>query len=83
MASYYGKHNIRVNTLCPGGISGHVAGKSDEQDPLFVKNYCNKIPLKRMSNPDEIASVALFLASDAASYITGATIMVDGGWTAI
>ena len=83
MASYYGKHNIRVNTLCPGGISGHVAGKSDKQDPLFVKNYCNKIPLRRMSNPDEIASVALFLASDAASYITGATIMVDGGWTAI
>ena len=83
MASYYGKYNIRVNTLCPGGLSGHVAGKSDEQDPVFVKNYCKKTPLKRMGNPDEIASVALFLASDAASYITGATIMVDGGWTAI
>ncbi len=83
MSSYYGKYNIRVNTLCPGGISGHVAGKSDEQDPLFVKNYCKKTPLKRMGRPEEIASAALFLASDAASYITGATIMVDGGWTAI
>ena len=83
MASYYGKYNIRVNTLCPGGISGHVAGKSDEQNPVFVKNFCKKTPLKRMGNPDEIASVASFLASDAASYITGATLMVDGGWTAI
>ena len=83
MSSYYGKYNIRVNSLCPGGISGHVSGKSDKQDSVFVKNYSKKTPLKRMGNPDEIASVASFLASDAASYITGATLMVDGGWTAI
>jgi|TARA_B100002003_G_scaffold251403_1_gene294743 NAD(P)-dependent dehydrogenase (short-subunit alcohol dehydrogenase family) len=83
MASYYGKYNIRVNTLCPGGLVGHVAGKSDEQDPVFVKNYSKKTPLKRMGNPEEISTVAIFLASDAASYITGATIMVDGGWTAV
>lgn len=83
MASYYGQYNIRVNTLCPGGLEGHVAGKSDAQDPDFVKQYINKVPLKRMGRAEEIASTALFLASDAASYITGATIMVDGGWTAI
>lgn len=76
MASYYGKFNIRVNTLCPGGIF-------DNQNPTFVKNYSNKTPLKRMGKPEEIASVVLFLASEAASYITGSTIMVDGGWTAI
>ena len=76
MASYYGKFNIRINTLCPGGIF-------DNQNPAFVKNYSNKTLLKRMAKPEEIASVALFLASDAASYITGSTIMVDGGWTAI
>ncbi len=75
MASYYGKFNIRVNTLCPGGIF-------DNQNPVFVNNYSNKTPLKRMGKPEEIASTVLFLASDAASYITGATIMVDGGWTA-
>jgi NAD(P)-dependent dehydrogenase (short-subunit alcohol dehydrogenase family) len=76
MASYYGEFNIRVNTLCPGGIF-------DNQNPVFVKNYSNKTPLKRMGKPEEIASVVLFLASEAASYITGFTILVDGGWTAI
>ena len=83
MASYYGQFNIRVNTLCPGGLEGHVAGKSDTQNPLFVKNYCRKVPLKRLGKAKEIASVAHFLASEAASYVTGATIMVDGGWTTI
>jgi NAD(P)-dependent dehydrogenase (short-subunit alcohol dehydrogenase family) len=83
MASYYGQYNIRINTLCPGGLEGHVAGKSSVQDLNFVKQYSKKTPLKRMGKVEEVASVALFLASDAASYITGATIMVDGGWTVI
>ena len=83
MASYYGNKNIRVNTICPGGILGHVAGKQNKQNTIFVKNYSKKTPLKRMGRPEEIASAVLFLASEAASYITGATIMVDGGWTAI
>ena len=83
LASYYGQFNIRVNTLCPGGLAGHVAGTSDSQNPVFVEEYCRKTPLKRMGLPEEVASTALFLASDAASYITGATIMVDGGWTTI
>ncbi len=82
LASYYGQFNIRVNTLCPGGLAGHVAGKSDEQNPIFVEQYSKKTSLKRMGLPEEVASTALFLASDAASYVTGATIMVDGGWTA-
>ena len=83
MASYYGKYNIRINTICPGGISGHVAGKTDTQNPTFVKQYSQKTPLKRLGKPEEIASTVLFLASDAASYITGATIMVDGGWAIV
>ncbi len=75
-ASYYGKYQIRVNCLCPGGIF-------DNQDKTFVANYEERTPLKRMGNPEEIASAALFLASDASSYITGTTFMVDGGWTCI
>ncbi len=83
MASYYGQYNIRINTLCPGGLEGHVAGNSDKQNQVFVKQYSQKTPLKRLGRGEEVASTALFLASDAASYITGATVMVDGGWTAI
>ena len=83
MASYYGQFNIRVNTICPGGLKGHNAGVSDVQEETFLEQYSSKVPLKRLGNAEEIASTALFLASDAASYITGATLMVDGGWTAI
>ena len=83
MGSYYGQFNIRVNTLVPGGLSGHVAGKTDAQDPVFVKRYSEKTPLKRLGRADEIASAALFLASDASSYLTGADIVVDGGWSIV
>jgi len=83
MCSYYGQYNIRINTLCPGGLEGHVAGKSSNQNPMFVKQYSKKTPLKRLGKAEEVATTALFLASDASSYINGATIMVDGGWTAI
>ena len=83
MASYYGQYNIRINTLCPGGLDGHVAGKNKTQNQTFVKQYNKKSPLKRLGRADEIASTALFLASDASSYISGATIVVDGGWTSI
>lgn len=76
LASYFGKDNVRVNTICPGGIF-------DNQDPKFVRNYEKKTPLRRMGKAEDIAAVVLFLASDAASYITGITLMVDGGWTAI
>lgn len=76
LASYFGKYKIRVNTICPGGIF-------DNQNKVFINNYSKKLPLKRLGNPEEIAGSVVFLASDAASYITGITLMVDGGWTAI
>jgi NAD(P)-dependent dehydrogenase (short-subunit alcohol dehydrogenase family) len=76
LASYYGKDNIRVNTICPGGIK-------DKQNKILIKNYNKKVPLKRMATSLEIANAVLFLASEASSYITGSTLMVDGGWSAI
>jgi len=69
--------------LNPGGLEGHVAGRSNTQNPIFVEQYGKNTPLGRLGKAQEIATTALFLASDAASYITGATIMVDGGWTII
>ena len=83
MASYYGRFGIRINSICSGGLIGHVAGKSNMQEKQFIKNYEKKVPLKRLGNPEEIANVVTFIASDAASYITGSNIVVDGGWTVI
>jgi NAD(P)-dependent dehydrogenase (short-subunit alcohol dehydrogenase family) len=83
MASYYGRYGIRVNTICPGALEGHVPGIADKMSKELKDNLSKKIPLGRLGSAYEVASVALFLASDLASYITGATIMVDGGWTAI
>jgi len=75
-ASYYGKYGIRVNCICPGGVF-------NKPNKIFLKNYEKKVPLGRMANSDEIAAATLFLASKAASYITGTTFMVDGGWSCI
>ena len=83
MASYYGRFDIRINSICSGGLIGHVAGKSSAQEKQFTRNYEKKVPLKRLGNSEEVANVVTFIASDAASYITGSNILVDGGWTII
>ena len=76
LAAYYGRYNLRANCVSPGGIF-------DNQDPIFVKNYEKKVPLKRMGNADDIAPAVAFLLSDGAKYITGQNIAVDGGWSVI
>ena len=74
LATYYGKYNIRAITVSPGGVF-------DNQSPAFVKKYCAKTPLARMCLPQEIVGAVVYLASEAASYVTGCNLMVDGGWT--
>lgn len=74
LATLWGHKGIRVNSITPGGVW-------DGQNETFVKNYSQKVPLGRMANVEEIASVILFLASPAASYIHGQNIIVDGGFT--
>jgi len=78
LASYYGKYNIRINCVSPGGILD-----DKNQHPSFIKRYCDKSPLKRLGNPEEIAPSITFLLSEEASFITGHNLMVDGGWTII
>jgi NAD(P)-dependent dehydrogenase (short-subunit alcohol dehydrogenase family) len=76
----YGCHNIRVNAICPGAISTRISPKPDDE---LYQRQISKTFLGRVGEPRDVAWTALFLASDAASYITGAVIPVDGGWTAM
>ena len=83
MASYYGKYNIRVNTLAPGVINGPVAGLAAKQSKTFINNFLKKNPIKKLGKPSDVAGAAIFLSSEISTYITGSTIIVDGGWTII
>ncbi|OGZ44061.1 MAG: SDR family oxidoreductase [Candidatus Ryanbacteria bacterium RIFCSPHIGHO2_02_FULL_45_17b] len=75
-------HNIQVNAIAPGGIATPGTGSGTPPTPemeAILKKFLEKIPMKRMGEPDDIGKVALFLASDLASYMTGSQIVVDGG----
>ena len=83
LASFYGKYNIRVNSICSGGVVGHVKSSQKSQPKNFILNYSIKCPLGRLAKPNEITDVIKFLCSDNSSYITGTNLIVDGGWSAI
>lgn len=72
-------HNIWVNAIAPGGINTPGTGAKDGKPAPGMEAFAAKIPMKRFGEPDEIGKVALFLASDMASYMTGAQVVVDGG----
>ena len=74
MATYWADKNIRVNAICPGGIY-------NGQDEEFLGKLTNLIPMGRMANQDEYKATVLYLISKASSYMTGATVIVDGGRT--
>lgn len=78
LASFYGQYNVRINCVSPGGVLD-----KNNQNPKFINKYSERSPLKRMGNPEEMASPIVYLLSDGSSYITGHNLMVDGGWTAI
>ena len=78
----WAKYNIRANAIAPGPIKTEMIASLIEQGLFDGSTLQKRVPMGRLAEPEEVANVALFLASDAASYITGQTIVVDGGWMA-
>lgn len=83
LAVEWAHKGIRVNAVAPAYIETNLVKEIKEHRPGFYQDIINRTPMKRLGTPEEIIGVCIFLASEAASYITGETIFVDGGWTAL
>lgn len=82
LAVEWAKYNIRVNCVAPGYVMTPKTAKKVKSGDMDVSGICKRTPLGRLGKAEEIAKAVLFLASDDASYITGVTLPVDGGWLA-
>jgi len=80
LATEWGPANVRVNAICPGLVKTKFSRALWESEDI-LKRFTDELPLRRIAQPDEIAPLAVFLSSEAASYCTGAAYVVDGGHT--
>ena len=81
LALEWAKHNIQVNAICPGYIITEM-NKSELTNDKIASGLLRKTVMRRFGQVEEVAEAAVFLASDASSYMTGTHILIDGGWCA-
>jgi NAD(P)-dependent dehydrogenase (short-subunit alcohol dehydrogenase family) len=81
MAADWAPHGVRVNALAPGVFETNPNRKWFANKPEFRELFLAHIPMGRLGRTDEVGPAAVFLASDASSYVTGTTLVVDGGYT--
>lgn len=79
MAEEWAKYNIRVNAIAPGHIHTRLGDSIFQAMPDYKKVFLERVPMRRVGDPDEIVGAMIYLASDAATYVTGTTVVVDGG----
>ncbi|MEX1018832.1 MAG: SDR family oxidoreductase, partial [Litorilinea sp.] len=78
----YGNAGIRVNALCPGWVDTPILQQAATAAPTLLDTINSTSPVGRMAQPEEMGGTVVWLLSDAAAYVNGAPIPVDGGWTA-
>jgi len=83
LAVDHAENNIRVNTVSPGGIETNRTAFRYKDNPAAKQQITARYPMRRYGQPEEVAAAVLFLASDSASFVTGADLAVDGGYTTI
>jgi gluconate 5-dehydrogenase len=81
LAADWAAEGVRVNAIVPGGFLTERIRSRFARDPAWEKTFLEQIPMGRLGRPAEIGPLALFLASDASSYMTGAAVVIDGGYT--
>ena len=82
LAVEWARHNVRVNAIAPSYIKTEMTKRDIESDEKVLQFNLSKIPMRRGGEPEELAGIVVFLASEASSFVTGETIAVDGGWLA-
>lgn len=83
LACEWARQGVRVNAVAPGYVYTELVQDLEQRGVINIKSLSQRTPIGRLATPNEIAQVIAFLASDAASYVTGSTINVDGGWLAL
>ncbi len=80
-AADWAPHKIRVNSICPGLFMTDPNKEWSQKNPEVIRTFLSSVPMGRAGEPDELGPLAVYLASDASSFVTGAAYVIDGGYT--